>query len=34
MKDIIPALIGLLISPFILLYELARCLIKKINKNG
>ena len=32
MRDIIPAIIGLLISPFVLLYELGRYIIKKINK--
>ena len=30
MRDIIPAIIGLLISPFVLLYELGRYIIKKI----
>ena len=34
MRDIIPALIGLLISPFVLLYELGRYIIKKITKYG
>ena len=34
MKDIIPAIIGLLISPFVLLYELVRYIIKTINKYG
>ena len=30
MRDLIPALIGLLISPFVLLYELGRYLWKKL----
>ena len=34
MRDIIPAIIGLLISPFVLLYELGRYIIKKITKYG
>ena len=34
MRDIILALIGLLISPFVLLYELGRYIIKTITKYG